>query len=269
MRLISQHPALAITCKQAQSKNMRRIFLPLLCITVLVFTSAAQSPTAQNASASTAAANATNSSGQSAAPAAAKSKKSQKEDFDDSGSLLGNPPVYTPPPSKEKMKPAEVPAWLNELVVKQFGKEFEIFPNDHQVLFTGDLDGDGIEDAVIVVRSEHPLLGASSHNFVPLSPEEDYYGWGKASTFAGSQTVRWEEQRILLIIHGSGPQAWRSETPKAKFVMVNLPFEKIQLTVAKIKKRTEAVISGDSMTFSATIFWDGKKYKFDPTGTID
>jgi len=239
--------------------DMRRIILLALCVTVLLWTASSQTPTAQNATTTQA----------STAPAPAKAKKTIDQELNSGGSILGDPPIVTPPPSKEQMKPAEVPAWLTELVVKQFGKEFEIFPKDHQVLFTGDLDGDGVEDAVIVVRSAHPQVGATEHNYKILAPEEEYYGWGEAKTFLDAQTSRWQEQRIFLVIHGAGAQGWRSETPKAKFVMVNLPFEKIQLTTSTLKKKTRAIIEGENKTMTSIVFWTGKKYKFDPTGTVD
>src|SRR5882724_6160466 len=69
-----------------------------------------------------------------------------------------SPLIPIPPPAKtEKAKPAEIPAWLTDLVKKQFGSDFEVFSGDPQVLFTGDFDGDGVEDAAIVVRAQHPL----------------------------------------------------------------------------------------------------------------
>jgi len=239
---------------------MRSILLPSICLTLLICSASAQTSTTQNPP--TAQASAVNST----TPAPAKDKKTLEQQITSDGSILGNPPVYTPAPAKELLKPAEVPPWLTELVAKQFGKEFEIFPKDHQVLFTGDLDGDGVEDAVIVVRSEHPLLGITEHNYKLVAPEEEYYGWKDAKVFANTQVVRWQDQRILLVIHGSGVQGWRAENPKAKFVFINLPFEKIQLSIAKIKKRTQSIIAGDSTVFNAVVFWDGKRYKFSPGG---
>lgn len=181
-----------------------------------------------------------------------------------------SPLIPIPPPAKTvKAKPAEIPVWLTEMVKKQFGSEFEVFSGDPQVLFTGDFDGDGVEDAAIVVRAQHPMAGMVDHNFKAFSPEEDYYGFGDPKVFTSFPTTQWHEQRLLVVLHGAGAQAWRAETPKAKFLIVNVPF--IQMSISKItwKKHVVAAIIGSSMSSTGTIFWDGKKYKFLPTGTVD
>jgi len=72
-----------------------------------------------------------------------------------------------------------------------------------------------------------------------------------------------------LIIHGAGPEAWRSPTPKAKFVVVNLPYRAISIRKLKFKKRTiEALYveeAGESGASSA-VFFDGKKFRYVPMG---
>ena len=77
----------------------------------------------------------------------------------------------------------------------------------------------------------------------------------------------------LLIIHGAGAEGWRSEQPKAKFVIINLPFKQIALRKFSMKKKQVMAIyaeedSADRM--SSTLFWDGKKYRYQPMGsTLD
>jgi len=198
-----------------------------------------------------------------------KAKKSTKEEVMEDGPVLGIPPTYTPPPVKTKVKPADVPPWLTEIVQKQFGKTFEIFPGDAQVLFTGDFDGDGVEDAVIVARSQHPLNGMIEFNYKAFSPEDEYYGWGDPAIMTSNETSMWQQQRILLVIHGAGPQAWRAEKPKAKYVIVNVPFQELLLTKMKWKKHVISAIAGSSITLNGVIYWDGRKYKYGPTGTVE
>jgi len=74
---------------------------------------------------------------------------------------------------------------------------------------------------------------------------------------------------VVLIIHGTGPTAWRSATPKAKYVVVNLPYRNISIRKMTVgKKSIEAVFveeSGD-MGESSAIFFDGKKFRYVPMG---
>jgi hypothetical protein len=75
---------------------------------------------------------------------------------------------------------------------------------------------------------------------------------------------------VLLIIHGSGADAWRSESPKAKFVIVNLPYRQLAVKKLNVRKKTVMAIYTDESsadkTTSAT-FWDGKKYRYQPLGS--
>jgi len=72
------------------------------------------------------------------------------------------------------------------------------------------------------------------------------------------------------VIHGAGKEAWRSANPKAKFVIINLPFDSISLT--RVTYRKHPVIAVNLLedevqgSGSSTIFWDGKKYRWADTG---
>jgi hypothetical protein len=72
------------------------------------------------------------------------------------------------------------------------------------------------------------------------------------------------------VIHGAGPDAWRSKTPEAKYVIINLPVK--TLSVKRMKRRKKSVYAiyveeagGDEMT--SVIFWDGHKYRYTPLGS--
>ena len=75
----------------------------------------------------------------------------------------------------------------------------------------------------------------------------------------------------LLVIHGAGPEAWRSTTPLSKFVIINLPVKTLTLKRMKIRRKKFAnaiyveEASGDQMT--SAVFWDGKKYRYEPLGS--
>ena len=76
---------------------------------------------------------------------------------------------------------------------------------------------------------------------------------------------------MLLVIHGAGTDAWRSANPGEKFVVINLAVKTVTAQKIKLnKKKSVSAIyveesTGDQMT--AEIYWDGKKYKYEPLGS--
>jgi hypothetical protein len=61
---------------------------------------------------------------------------------------------------------------------------------------------------------------------------------------------------------------WRATHPKAKFVIVNLPFERIEISGAQWKKKAvSALFTTDSTGIQAEVFWDGKKYRWQAVGS--
>lgn len=156
----------------------------------------------------------------------------------------------------------------NEFVQLQFGKEFTLVPELAAVF--GDLNGDGVEDVVIAARCKNPLLDQAEHNYTVIDPYYDFYGFGDPTVttrFSEPDPIR--RGLMVLIIHGAGPDAWRSETPRSKFVVVNLPYKTLSVRKMKLKKKTiEAVYieeAGETGESSA-LFFDGKKFKYVPMG---
>lgn len=156
----------------------------------------------------------------------------------------------------------------NDFIQKQFGVTCTMLAGPPT--YTADLDGDGTEDAVIVARCTNPLLDETENNFKVLDPYNSFFGYGDTkatSQFASEDPLA--RSRVLLIIHGAGSEAWRSATPKAKFVIINLPFKQIAVRKLMVKKKPVMAIyaeetSADQMT--SAIFWDGKKYRYQPLG---
>jgi hypothetical protein len=65
--------------------------------------------------------------------------------------------------------------------------------------------------------------------------------------------------KFILIVH-----SWKAATPKAKLVVINLPFEKLSImrVPAKKKKIVPAIAAEDLGGLMSAIYWDGKKYKW-------
>jgi len=152
---------------------------------------------------------------------------------------------------------------------KQFGEEFSLVAISAP--FMRDVDGDGIEDLVIVARSKKPMLDAAEHSYKVIDPFYDFYGYGdpKLTATFGSEELM-EKNLVILVIHGSGTDAWHAETPKSKYVIINVPLKKATVRRLQLrKKQINAIFAeeADSSAGDSVIFWDGKNYKYQPIGT--
>jgi len=165
-------------------------------------------------------------------------------------------------------QPATGHAVDNDFVQKEFGTTCSLIG---LVPLAADLDGDGIEDIVIPARCTNPMMDQAENNFVVVDPYNSFFGYGNpkvTTTFASEDPDR--RGYSLLVIHGAGQDAWHAATPKAKFMIVNLPFKQVIVKRMAIKKKkiimgifTEE--TGGEQTTSVT-FWDGKRYRYQPLG---
>ena len=156
----------------------------------------------------------------------------------------------------------------NEFVQQQFGDQFTLLPEIAPVF--GDLDGDGVEDVAIAARCKNPMLDQAEHKYTVMDPYYEFFGYGDpklTTTFSEGDPAR--RGLVVLIIHGAGQDGWRSATPKAKYVIVNLPYRTISIRKMGLRKRTiEAIYveeSGD-MGDSSALFFDGRKFRYVPMG---
>lgn len=165
--------------------------------------------------------------------------------------------------------PAARPKIDNQFVQQQFGDQFTFVPGVGAAF--GDLDGDGVEDVVIAARCKNPMIDQSQHNYRVIDPFNEYFGYGDpriTTTFSeGDPSLR---GLVMLIIHGAGPEAWHGANPKAKFVVVNLPYRMIYVRKLQLnkKKTVDALYveeAGDTGQTSA-VFFDGKKFRYVPMG---
>jgi len=168
-------------------------------------------------------------------------------------------------------QPAAAPRKVDdEFVRQQFGDQFTLLAETAPAY--GDLDGDGVEDVVIAARCKNPLLDQAEHNYRVVDPYYDFFGYGDpklTTTFSEGDPKR--RGLVALIIHGAGPDAWRSATPKAKYVIVNLPYRTLSVRKMELGKRTiqalyveEASDTGEA----SAVFFDRKRlrYRYVPMG---
>jgi len=164
---------------------------------------------------------------------------------------------------------ATTPVVDQAFIHQQFGEEFALV--EISQAYIRDIDGDGVDDMVIVARSKKPMLDAAEHNYRVVDPYYSFYGYGDpklTATFGSEDPV--ERNLVVLVIHGAGTEAWRSETPKAKYVIINLPLKRIAVRKLQLRKRQVNAIfavEADASAGDSVVFWDGKQYKYQPIGT--
>jgi hypothetical protein len=180
-------------------------------------------------------------------------------------------PAMQPPGQQSAKASASASAVVDDAFIqKQFGSTCKLMPGPPPLV--ADLDADGIEDVVIAARCTNPLLDQGENNYKVIDPYNTYFGYGdpKVSTQFASEDPA-TRGLVLLVIHGAGPEAWRAETPKAKFIIINLPFKEVMVKKMTFRKRTlTAIFAAEAHEGEGTVsavFWDGKKYRYQPIGS--
>jgi hypothetical protein len=176
-----------------------------------------------------------------------------------------------PPPIKLVTPPVAVD---DKFVREQFGDQFTLMPEIPGMV--ADLDGDGVDDLVLAARAKSPMLDEGTFGFKVVDPYNDFFGYGDphvtAGFGAGDPTRKGE---VLLVIHGAGSEAWHAAKPKAKFVLINLPFKSVGMRRVMISKKPVMAIAMEEyggLKETSAVYWEGNRkktsgrYKYEPLG---
>lgn len=160
------------------------------------------------------------------------------------------------------------------LIQQQFGPTFTVSTNLPLTVLTADFDGDGVEDVAIVADSKDPLPDSYQYKYSVADPYNSYFGLGDPRMTAGYGKSDPTHNHDLLIIFGSGQEAWHAATPKAKFVLINVPFDTVEVGRMLVKKNRPPIFvikAVESRIMDSAVFWDAKKkkWKWQPGDTLE
>lgn len=155
-------------------------------------------------------------------------------------------------------------------IEKEFGPGYVLDPNMPVLL--GDLDGDGQEDAVFVVKGGNPMVGSGAFNYTVLDPYDGYWSFGDPMLNTHVTRTDPGPHYNVLVAHD-----WLGEKTKAKFVFINLPFKQISLTpttlakglMKKSKTVVAAIATVETDGQQGAVFWNGRTYKFVQLGNVE
>lgn len=141
-------------------------------------------------------------------------------------------------------------------LLAQFGPELTYLSKFPAV--AADFDLDGTEDLALIVTGKNPLLDEQQYHYKTIDPYNAFFGWSDTRDTIQFATAE-AEPRFIAIVHD-----WKADTPKAKYVVINLVFEKIYYAryINKKKKVLPCLEVEDRTQLTSDLFWDGKKWKW-------
>jgi|SRR5579859_1395583 len=185
---------------------------------------------------------------------------------------LGQSPQPSPsaaPASSATPAPPDA-AQLEALIKQQFGATFSLAGKFSPLV--ADFDGDGVEDVALVANSKDPIPDSYEFKYQVADPYSAYFGMGDPRFSAGFRADP-EHSHNLLVIFGSGKEGWHAATPKAKFVLINVPFDSVEvgrILVSKKKPPIYMIKALEAQIMNSAIWWDAKKkkWKWEPGDTV-
>jgi hypothetical protein len=155
---------------------------------------------------------------------------------------------------------------LSALVKKQFGSTFTVSGgSDPATVLVADFDGDGVPDVAIVADSKDPLPDSYDFKYTVTDPYNSFFGFGNPAMTASFNRSDPKHNHDVLIIFGAGAEAWHAATPKAKFVLINVPFDTIEvgrMLVKKDKPPIYIIKAEESQIMNSAVYWDIKKKRW-------
>jgi hypothetical protein len=161
---------------------------------------------------------------------------------------------------------------LAAIVKQQFGETFTIPAKFPTPVITADFDADGVEDVAIVADSKDPLPDSFAFKYEVSDPYHAYFGFGNPKITSTFGTDSGHTHHVLVIF-GSGKEAWHAATPKAKFVLINVPFDTFEvgrMLISKKKPPIFVIKALESQIMDSAVWWEAKKkrWRWEPGDTL-
>ena len=99
-----------------------------------------------------------------------------------------------------------------------------------------------------------------------------HLGTGETYFLNADEAMPTAKKKVIIL--GSGPEGWRAATPKAKFVIINLPFDEIAVGRMLIKKNKPPIFvikARESQIMDSAVWWDAKKkrWRWEPGNAVN
>src|SRR5262245_14528186 len=199
------------------------------------------------------------------------------------------PKVSAPPPTPASGPPDLRPpqsAEAQETIRRIYGQTVIVESDRAQYLINGDLNGDGSPDLAVVVRPTPGHLAELNNelaNWIRCDPQKVKppvaQRHGRVFLQMVEPTVIEPHDVLLAVVHGYGPQGWRSPRSRQTYLLKNavgqgvklIPFDET-LKMAKNYKNLPRlrgdVVSETLANGQGLLYYTGAKYAWHRLGTM-
>ena len=192
--------------------------------------------------------------------------------------------LSTPPSGPPELRPPQ-PTEAQEVIKRIYGETVIVEPGLPRYFFAGDLNGDNSIDLAVAVRPAPGHLAELNHelaNWIRCEPQKIKppvpQKHGRILLQMTEPTVIEQQDLLLAVVHGYGPQGWRSPQARQTYLLKNAvgngikltPFDEAVKMVGKYKN--PSMLHGDVVSetldnHQGLLYYNGAKYAWLRLGT--
>jgi hypothetical protein len=133
--------------------------------------------------------------------------------------IVEAPPAYQPSPSPPPPELPKLPAQLTEVhaVVNRVFKDAAYLDKNRDLNFiVGDFNGDRSQDIAVIIKPTAKQIEEMNQEFPPWILKDPF-----VPSHAGNSLRIDENETLLAVIHGNGPNAWRDPEATQTYLLKN------------------------------------------------